>query len=138
MNKLSLFRKILPAAIIVLLLTITTACSNENEVVCYEKFTPGVTNVTGPTTANVNEEISLTVSFRVESSCGQFIEFTSGDTSPTTKEIAVQAEYDGCKCTIKPFTRIADYKFKAATPGTYTLKFHKTSLTFITHTVVVE
>ena len=126
-------------ALLVVASSVFTSCSNNDDipgpsVVLKESL---VTVVTGPETANLNQEVSLTTSFVVENSCGafnKFIETTVGN----TKTIVVEANYVGSNCVATPATKTATYKFKSATAGTYNLKFKKTATEFITHTIVVE
>jgi len=96
-----------------------------------------VSLVTGATTADINQEISLTVTFAVDNSCGSFNKFVE-TTADKTKTIAVEAKYVGNNCGTTPATKTEPYKFKAATAGTYVLKFKKSATEFVTHNVVVD
>lgn len=97
------------------------------------------TAVTGPTEAQVNEEISLPVSFKIASACGDFNRFyVDPNGLPSERTITVNATYDACDCDNVYTTETEPYKFKAATAGTYTLKFKTTNTTFVTHVVTVE
>jgi hypothetical protein len=122
----------------VIMTQVFTGCEGSAEMVCHENFVPGVANVAGPTETSVGTPVDLIVSFNVYTSCGKFVKFTEGPMTENTREIAINAEYDGCDCEEKLFVRNATYTFTASQPGTYILKFHKTSLTFITHTIVVN
>ena len=96
-----------------------------------------VTAVAGPETGDLNQELTLNVTFAVENNCGSFnkyIETTEG----TNKIIEVESKYEGTNCGTAPTTKSTTYKFKSATAGTYSLKFKKTATEFVTHTVVID
>lgn len=99
------------------------------------------TAVAGPVTAAVNQEIILTVSFKVQNDCGTFHSFYEEGT-PTEKTITVLAQYFGEDCGDTPSIKTAPYTFKSLTPGTFVLKFRvdngTTSASFITQTIVVS
>jgi len=112
-------------------------CSNDNEVKCFESVYIGVTDVTGPTTATVNQTITLNVNFEVQSSCGKFEAFSEENTATNEKTIALLARYEGCNCTLNTFSRIQPYTFTPTAAGTYVFKFKITNTTFKTITVIV-
>jgi len=122
-----------------------TACSvsddtaNDGPVYIYVP----VTAVNGPTTATVNQEITLNVSYRVETTCGIFHSFYQEGGTNTEPLITILAQYTrGEDCETIPTTKIAPYKFKATAAGTYILKFrYKNGITadsFVTQTIVVS
>ena len=96
-----------------------------------------VTKIEGATTASVNQEINLTISFTCFNGCGQFgnVEETI---SGNTTTIIVNAKYTGCICTQDVPTRTTLYKFKKVQVGTYQLKFLQTENTYLTHTIIVK
>ncbi|MDR6967681.1 hypothetical protein J2X31_001693 [Flavobacterium arsenatis] len=96
-----------------------------------------VTAVTGPETGDLNQELTLNVTFAVENNCGAFNKYVE-TTAGTTKTIEVESKYVGSNCGTTPTTKNTTYKFKSATAGTYNLKFKKTATEFITHTVVID
>ena len=96
-----------------------------------------VTNVTGAETGSVNQEIALNVTFKIDNTCGAFNKVIEKTTGKTTT-IEVEAKYIGSNCGTTPSTKKVIYKFKAATAGTYILKFKKSDTEFITHTIVIS
>ena len=118
-----------------------TSCSlsDDSQQNCTEVLSVSTTSVSGATVGQVNEEITLTVSYRVAETCGEFYGFSKQDVSETEKNIAVLFTYDLCNCNQTENTIVtAPYKFKATQAGTYKLKFAKTDEVFVTHTIVVE
>lgn len=114
-----------------------TACSNDDEpqkVITKKSF---VTEVTGPTTGTVNQELTLEVSYAVDNSCGIFNKFVE-TASENTKTIEVESKLEGIGCDATPTIKKTPYKFKATAEGTYILKFKKTETEFITQTIVVS
>lgn len=125
-------------AVALLLFTATAlvSCStDENQTTTSEK--EFVTQVTGPTTGTVNQELSLNVTYSVDGECGEF-EKTVETTVGNTKTIEVVVKYDRTKACTQPTTQNTVYKFKATTAGTYILKFKKSATEFITQTIVVS
>lgn len=111
--------------------------SDDNERVCSYISGVGVSEVRGPNTANVNEEITLDVAFVVQNSCGGFQKFHQTQTGNDII-LTVNAIYEGCDCEDTPELIDTTYKFKALSAGVYNLKFKKTNTEFITHTVTVS
>ena len=129
------YRILLP--VFALLIFILTGCSTSAyETVCDYHVKAFVTQVTGPTTATVNQEIDLAVSLGVVNSCGLFNNFTE-TTSGNTTTINIEARYYGCYCTQTPQIRNTIYKFKRATAGTYILQFWLTDTSCLTYTITV-
>lgn len=93
--------------------------------------------VTGPTTAKVNEEITLGITYSVESNCGVFNKFIE-TTVDKTKTIEVETKVEGTTCDTTPATKKTTYKFKAAAVGVYILKFKKSATEFVTQTITVS
>ena len=98
----------------------------------------GATAVNGPIVANINEEITINVTFSVANNCGSFLLFNEVNGSNNEKVITVNAKFEGCSCNDIPVVKTSPYKFKAISAGVYTLKFRKTNTEFITHTVTVS
>ena len=131
--------KVHAVALVVFVATAFTSCSDDdsNNAVVPVLKKSFVTAVTGPVEGDVNQELTLNVTFAVENNCGSFnkyIETTEG----TTKTIEVEAKYEGTNCGTTPTTKATTYKFKSAAEGTYALKFKKTATEFVTHTIVIE
>lgn len=118
----------------------TSSCLGDADpqVECFETLYVGVKDVTGPTTASINQPITLDVLFDVESTCGSFNGFYEEATGTNEKTIVVQAKYLGCECTIGTVTRTVPYTFTALATGTYVLKFKINNSTFKTITIVVS
>lgn len=122
---------------LVLFLTVgLVSCSNDDDAPSVLTKKAFVKAVTGPTTATANQEIALEVTYTVDSKCGLFNKFVE-TTTANTKTIEVEAKYEGKDCGTASVEKKTSYKFKAATVGTYILKFKKTGTEFITQTVVV-
>ncbi len=115
-----------------------TSCNKKKEEdKCISTIKAPVTRIEGPTTASVNQEINLTISFICFNGCGQFgnVEETIAGNTTTIK---VNAKYTGCICTQDVPTRVTSYKFKKGQAGTYELKFLQTENTYLTHTIIVQ
>ena len=123
--------------VLALFVSLLTGCGKSDENVCDYQVKAYPSNVTGATTANVNQEIDLTVTFAVVNSCGAFGAFTES-TAGNTTTVDVSARYSGCTCTQTPVLRTTVYKFKRAVAGTYTLLFYQTQTTFLTYTITVN
>lgn len=127
---------------LLLILTIT-GCEVSNDNKCEQTLPAETTAVNGPVTANINQEITLTVGFKVSSTCGAFKSFSKEATTTANEQIlTVVTVYNGCSCDTKSAIKSAPYLFKASTAGTYILKFrvdgNNGSSSFITKTIVVS
>lgn len=132
----------LKLVLVVLFLSIgVISCSNDDD----KPNTPEpttknslVTEVKGPATGKVNEELSYDVTFIVDNACGEFNKITDV-TIGTVKGLQVQAKYPSEVCTQQvPDPKKTVYKFKSTTKGTFEIKFKKSETEFITTKVVVE
>lgn len=131
--------KLHAVALLVVVSSVFASCSSDDNngepaLVTKESL---VTAVTGPETGDLNQELTLNVTFAVKNNCGTFSKFIE-TTQGTTKSIEVEAVYTGSNCGFTPTTKNTTYKFKSATAGTYSLKFKKTATEFITHTIVID
>lgn len=125
---------------ILILISILTlfSCSNDDEKEeCVEYNKEFVTEVSGPSSANVNETVSFEVKFGVHNGCGGFDEFIESGTE-FNKIIQVKAIYKGCICTQNAPIRTTIYKFIPSKPGNYTLNFRKSNDDFIVKKITVE
>ena len=129
--------RILLLPVLVLSLFILPGCGKSEEAVCDYQVKAYPSNVSGATTASVNQEIDLTITFAVTNSCGTFGTFTESTVGNTTT-VDVAARYTGCTCNQAPVLRTTVYKFKRAAAGTYTLQFYQTQTTFLTYTIIVN
>ena len=117
------------------------SCSNDDD----KPSTPNpttkvalVTEVKGPATGKVNEELSYDVTFIVDNACGEFSKI-SEVTIGTEKGLQVEAKYPSEVCTQQvPDPKKTVYKFKSATKGTFEIKFKKSDKEFIITKVVIE
>ncbi|MCV9931657.1 hypothetical protein OIU80_05130 [Flavobacterium sp. LS1R47] len=97
-----------------------------------------VTEVKGPETGKVNEELSYDVTYIVESACAEFGKI-SDVTIGTEKGLQVEAKYPSGTCTLQvPDPKKTVYKFKSAAKGTFDIKFKKSETEFVTAKVVIE
>ena len=124
-------------AVLMLTAAAFTSCSNDDNNNSTSSKTEFVTQVAGPTTATVNQELSLDVTYTVAGECGVF-EKTVETTAGNTKTIEVKVKYGTIEVCTQPTTRNMVYKFKATVAGTYILKFKKNATEFITQTIVVN
>lgn len=133
--------KLQSIALIVFFVTILTSCSSDND----KPETPTVvyksafaTEVAGPTTGKVGEELTYAVSFLAENGCGEFNRFTDVEFN---KEPGFQIE---AKYPVEPCIRVEPtvvrtiYKIKPTTKGTFYLRIAKSETTYITTQVVVS
>ena len=109
----------------------------ENNSKCLSYEIGPVTNVGGPATGFVNQDIFLLISFGCYNGCGQFGYFEQSFNG-NTAIINVIAKYQGCICTQDTPIRQTIYKFRAAQPGTYYLKFLKTTGNYLIDTITIQ
>ncbi|MHC0444931.1 hypothetical protein ACWA1F_05945 [Flavobacterium sp. 3-218] len=131
----------LKSSLVVLFLSISFAsCSNDDEVQAPAPTSKAalVTEIKGPATGKVNEELSYDVTYVVDNACAEFdkiSEVTIGD----VKGLEVLAKYPSEVCTQQvPEPQKTVYKFKSATKGTFEIKFKKSEKEFLTQKVVIE
>lgn len=133
----------LKTALVVLFLSIGfVSCSNDDD----NDKTPVtntkaalVTEIKGPATGKVNDELSYDVTYTVDNACGEFDKI-SEVTIGTEKGLQVIAKYPTTGvCTQQvPEPKKTVYKFKSATKGTFEIKFKKSETEFLTQKVVIE
>jgi len=127
--------------VVLFLATALISCSNDDDEPTMPKPTTKValvTEVKGPATGKVNEELSYDVTFIVDNACGEFSKI-SEVTIGTEKGLQVEAKYPSEICTQQvPDPKKTIYKFKSATKGTFEIKFKKSDKEFITTKVVIE
>lgn len=116
----------------------TYSCnSNGDEDKCISNTTAFVTSVNSTETANVDEEVSIEVSFQVNNGCGGFGKFNE-TVDGNTRFIEVEALYKGCICTQSISTITVDYSFIPESPGDYQLNFKSSSSDDITVSLKVD
>lgn len=127
--------------VVLFLATALISCSNGDDEPTMPKPTTKValvTEVKGPATGKVNEELSYDVTFIVDNACGEFSKI-SEVTIGTEKGLQVEAKYPSEICTQQvPDPKKTIYKFKSATKGTFEIKFKKSDKEFITTKVLIE
>ncbi|MFB9080880.1 hypothetical protein ACFFLS_22295 [Flavobacterium procerum] len=131
----------LKSVLVVLFLSISFAsCSNDNDEKTPVPTTKAalVTEIKGPATGKVNDELSYDVTYVVDNACAEFdkiSEVTIGD----VKGLQVIAKYPSQICTTEiPAPKKTVYKFKATAKGTFEIKFKKSETEFLTQKVVIE
>ncbi|MET0944333.1 MAG: hypothetical protein ABWY22_02890 [Flavobacterium sp.] len=132
----------LKSVLVVLFLSLAVvSCNNDDD----EIETPSpvakaafVTEVKGPATGKVNDELSYEVTFVVDNACGEFDKI-SEVTLGTVKGLQIEAKYPSEVCTQQvPEPKKTTYKFKSAVKGTFDIKFRKSETEFITTKVVID
>lgn len=95
-----------------------------------------ITNVEGPASGKIGQEIIFEVTLQGYNGCaisGELQENIDG----TTRIIKGKVIYHGEACYQALVSIVKTYTFKASATGTYELKFLKVDNTFITHTINV-
>ena len=131
----------LKSVLVVLFLSIGfVSCSNDDD-----NNTPApaikaalVTEIKGPATGKVNEELSYDVTYVTDNACAEFVKIS--DTSiGSVKGLQVEVKYTSEVCTMQvPEPKKTVYKFKSAAKGTFEIKFKKSETEFLTQKVVIE
>jgi hypothetical protein len=132
--------KLKSVLVVLFLTTAFVSCSNDDDVKTTNPTTKValVTEVKGPATGKVNEELSYDVTFIVDNACGEFNKISEA-TIGAVKGLQVEAKYPSEVCTQQvPDPKKTVYKFKSATKGTFEIKFKKSETEFITTKVVIE
>jgi hypothetical protein len=96
-----------------------------------------IKDVNVPTTAPINEQIAIPVSFWLSNGCGKLdslIEKKEGNLIT----IQLKGKYEGCVCTEAIRDEQTFYKFRATTAGTYQLRFLQSDNTYLNQTIEVE
>lgn len=117
------------------LLALTSCDITDDTQTCIATIYAPATEVTGPATATINQEVDFAVKFKIENSCGSFLGFAESTATP--KQIAATVRYDGCDCNEVVTNVTKNYKFKATVAGEYTLKFLTANSQYITKTITV-
>ncbi|HET9826247.1 MAG TPA: hypothetical protein VFP87_12995 [Chitinophagaceae bacterium] len=114
------------------------SCGKSNNNACNISYSNApVTNVQGPNSGLVNQDLSLSVLCTCFNSCGRFERIDENSNADTTK-IKLIAKYEGCAC-LDVLTGVqAIYKFRATRVGTYYLKFWQGENSFLTDTITIR
>ncbi|WP_289658604.1 hypothetical protein [Flavobacterium panacagri] len=131
----------LKSVLVVLFLSIAfVSCSNDDDEKTPVPTTKAalVTEIKGPATGKVNDELSYDVTYVVDNACAEFdkiSEVTIGD----VKGLQVIAKYPSEVCTQQvPDPKKTVYKFKSSVKGTFEIKFKKSETEFLIQKVVIE
>ncbi len=132
----------LKSVLVVLFLSIAfVSCSNDDD----NDKTPVpttkaalVTEIKGPATGKVNDELSYEVTYVVDNSCAEFDKI-SEVTIGSVKGLQVIAKYPAAVCTQQvPEPKKTVYKIKPTAKGTVEIKLKKSETEFLTQKVVIE
>lgn len=104
---------------------------------CLNYSTAAVSEVSGPATALVNQEVDITVRYFFTNGCGSFEKLETSQTGNVI-DVSVRAKYEGCVCTDILLSGETVYKFRASRPGSYQLNFERPHNTVLTHTITVN
>ena len=131
----------LKSVLVVLFLSVAfVSCSNDDDNKTPDTKTKAalVTEIKGPATGKVNDELSYDVTYVVDNACAEFDKI-SDVTIGSVKGLQVIAKYPSQVCTQQvPEPKKTVYKFKSATKGTFEIKFKKSETEFLTQKVVIE
>ncbi len=117
------------------LLALTSCDISDDARTCISTIYAPAIEVTGPTTATVNQEVDFVVKFKIENSCGSFLGFAESNGWP--RQVAATVRYNGCDCNEVATTVTRNYKFKSTVAGEYVLKFLTANSQYITKTITV-
>jgi hypothetical protein len=135
--------KLKSVLVVLFLATVLVSCSNdkdEDQPIAPEFIIKAslATEVKGPATGKVNEELSYDVTYIVDNACGEFSKISTV-TIGTEKGLQVETKYSTGPCTMQvPEPKKTIYKFKATEKGTFEIKFKKSETEFVTQKVVIE
>jgi hypothetical protein len=127
--------------VVLFLTTVLISCSNDddkpsgpNPVV----KVASVTEITGPATGKINEELSYDITFVADNACAEFSKFSETYINDV-KGLQVEVKDPSEVCTLQvPNPKKTVYKFKSAVKGTFEFKFKKSDKEFVTKKVVIE
>lgn len=117
-------------------LALISCSDDDDETECIEFATEYVKSIDAPETALVDETVDIGVDFTVSNSCGEFNRFLETG-SATTRQIVVEAIFDGCVCNEVIETISAIYTFTPEAPGEYEMNFLSGENEYITANITV-
>ncbi|WP_264551217.1 hypothetical protein [Flavobacterium sp. N2038] len=132
--------KLKSVLVVLFLSTVLISCSNDDDkaVAPIKTKVAFVTEIKGPETGKVNDELSYDVTFLVDNACGEFDKISETKIGEV-KGLQVEAKYPSELCTQQvPDPKKTVYKFKATEKGTFEIKFKKSETEFVTQKVVIE
>ena len=132
--------KLQSIALIVFFVTILASCSSDNDTPEEPKFiykSAFATEVDGPVTGKVGQELTYAISYISENGCGEFSEFSDIDYKKEPGYL-IQVKYPIATCgqntaETKRFT----YKITTSAAGTYYLRIAKSETEYIVKEVVI-
>ncbi|GAA6765234.1 hypothetical protein [Flavobacterium johnsoniae] len=133
--------KLQSIAVVLMLVTFLSSCSSDNntpdtsDVIFKSSF---ATDVNGPTTGKVNQELTYVISFEVENSCGEFQRFTDVEFKKEPG-FQIEAKYPKAGCeSSTPTIKRTTYKITPTLKGTYYLRIAKSDSEYIETKVVID
>ncbi|KRD10208.1 hypothetical protein ASE21_10835 [Flavobacterium sp. Root901] len=130
--------KLQSIALMLLFFVALTSCSSDdspNEDVVYKSAF--ATEVSGPLTGKVGQELSYAITFRVENGCGEFNQLTDVEFNKEPG-YQVEAKYPKASCDRPdPENRVTIYKITTSKAGTYYLRIAKSETEYIVTKVVI-
>ncbi|OYU95281.1 MAG: hypothetical protein CFE21_13345 [Bacteroidetes bacterium B1(2017)] len=97
------------------------ACSPKADT-CISNETAIVDSIYVPSTATINQTISIPVYYEVHNGCGVFQELQVSNLG-NTYTFQPKVKYEGCQCTMVFFINKTDYSFKPIASGTYYFRY---------------
>lgn len=107
-----------------LALLLVSCKKNKENSNCLSYTNAAVTNIAGPNTAFINQEIVLTISFQCTNGCGQFGSFEETSLGNNIN-VTVKAKYEGCICTQDFPIRTTQYNLKNRNLASLNSVFYK-------------
>jgi len=122
--------------IFLIIILLFIQCKNNSDT-CDSTVVSGITNVTGPKTGNINQELLFTVYYGWNNGCAKS-SVLNESISGNTITLSVNTKYSGCACTMVASLQSTTYTFKATQAGIYFLNFVQSTNQFITDTITVN
>ena len=128
-------------AIVLFFAAVLTSCSSDSSTPEVPKETyksAFATNISGPETGKVNQELSYEIAYMVENGCGDFNKLVNVEFRKESG-YQIEAKYPTNTCTLlQPEVRRYIHKISWAAAGTYYVRFAKSDDEFITAQVVIK
>lgn len=105
--------------------------------VCLSYVHSNVFSANVPSNGNVNQTITIPLTFSIYNSCGSFGNFTETNIG-NTKTITVNAKYEGCACYQVMGTVQTNYNFNPTTLGVHTLKFLQPNGEVLSYSITIQ
>ncbi len=114
-----------------------TSCRLDNNNECFSISPAGISTIDGPSTATVNQPVSINMTFMVGNGCGSYYStenFSEGDTT----EVLVKVKFQGCMCTQQVMTLQQTYTFTPTVPGPHYFKYFVSDGNYLRDTIWVQ